>query len=60
MELLEGETLKDKLKREGTMSVEEALPIVFGVLGALKAVHEKGIIHRDIAPDNIYLLKTEK
>ncbi len=57
MELLEGETLKEKLKREGTMPVEDALPIVFAVLSALKTVHAKGIVHRDIAPDNIYLLK---
>ena len=57
MELLEGETLKDRLKREGKMTVEEALPIILAVLGALKAVHVKNIIHRDIAPDNIYLLK---
>lgn len=57
MELLEGETLKDKLKRDGNMTVEEALPIVLAVIGALKAVHARNIIHRDIAPDNIYLLK---
>ena len=57
MELLDGETLKDKLKRDGKMTVEEALPIVLAVIGALKAVHAKNIIHRDIAPDNIYLLK---
>lgn len=56
MELLEGETLKEKLKRDGKMTVEEALPIVLAVLGALKEVHVKNIIHRDIAPDNIYLL----
>lgn len=57
MEFLEGETLKEKLKRDGVMTVEEALPIVFAVLGALRTVHVKDIIHRDIAPDNIYLLK---
>ncbi len=57
MELLEGETLKDKLKRDGKMTVEEALPIVLAVIGALKEVHAKNMIHRDIAPDNIYLLK---
>lgn len=57
MELLDGETLKDKLKRDGKMTVEEALPIVLAVIGALKEVHAKNMIHRDIAPDNIYLLK---
>ncbi len=58
MEFLEGETLKEKLKRDGVMTVEEALPIIFAVLGALKTVHVKDMIHRDIAPDNIYLLKS--
>lgn len=56
MELLEGETLKDRLKRQSKMPVEEALPIILSVIDALKLVHAKSIIHRDIAPDNIYLL----
>lgn len=57
MELLEGETLKERLKRETKMTVEEALPIVLQVLDALQEVHSKSILHRDIAPDNIFLLK---
>ncbi|MCD8222669.1 MAG: PASTA domain-containing protein [Clostridiales bacterium] len=58
MELLEGETLKDRLKRTGVMTVDEAFPIILAVTRTLKEVHAKHIIHRDIAPDNIYLLKT--
>jgi beta-lactam-binding protein with PASTA domain len=57
MELLDGITLKDKLKRDGRMSVEEALPIIITVLHGLEKVHQKNIMHRDIAPDNIFLLK---
>lgn len=57
MEYLEGETLKEKLQREKRMTVEDSLPIILSVLGALKKVHRVGIIHRDIAPDNIFLLK---
>ncbi len=57
MELLEGETLKARLKKVGKLSVEEALPIIMAVIGALKEVHAKNIIHRDISPDNIYLLE---
>lgn len=57
MELLEGETLKERLKREKRISVEDAMPVVLSVIGALKEVHTKDIIHRDISPDNIYLLK---
>jgi beta-lactam-binding protein with PASTA domain/predicted Ser/Thr protein kinase len=57
MEYLEGESLEQKLAREEKLSMEQALPIVFDVLHALKAVHGAGIFHRDIAPDNIYILK---
>lgn len=55
MEYLEGETLKERLQREGKMEINEALAIVLPILYALKEVHKLGIIHRDIAPDNIYL-----
>lgn len=57
MEYLEGESLKEKLDREGRLSVDEALDILMAVLKALEAVHTVGIIHRDIAPDNIYITK---
>ncbi|MBE6758575.1 MAG: PASTA domain-containing protein [Ruminococcaceae bacterium] len=55
MELLEGETLAARLKRDGAIPADEALDIIIEVLGALQTVHEGGILHRDIAPDNIYL-----
>lgn len=57
MEYLEGESLKQKLERDGRMTVEEALPIILDVLHALEAVHAEGILHRDVAPDNICLTK---
>lgn len=57
MEFLDGESLKDKLERDGKMTVEEAKPVILSVLTALKKVHQIDIIHRDIAPDNIYLTK---
>lgn len=60
MEYLDGESLKAKLEREGKMGVEEAKPIILAILSALKKVHAVGIIHRDIAPDNIYILKNEE
>ena len=56
MEYLEGESLRRKLERDGKMPVEEAVLIVFDVLHALEAVHREGMIHRDIAPDNIFLV----
>jgi serine/threonine protein kinase/Tfp pilus assembly protein PilF len=54
MELLEGETLGRRLKR-GPMEWREALPIARSVADGLAAAHVKGIIHRDIKPDNIFL-----
>lgn len=59
MEYLEGETLASFLEREGQMSEEQALEFIMPVLRALEMVHEKGIIHRDIAPDNIFLTLDE-
>lgn len=57
MEFLEGETLGERLKRDAKISVNEAIEIILPVLDALEAVHKEGIIHRDIAPNNIFLCK---
>ncbi|MBQ8920589.1 MAG: leucine-rich repeat protein [Oscillospiraceae bacterium] len=57
MEYLEGETLKQRLEREKKIPADEAVGIMLPVLDALAAVHEKGIVHRDISPDNIFLTK---
>jgi urea transport system substrate-binding protein len=54
-ELLEGETLEDRLRREGRLSVPEVLRIGQEVADGLAAAHEHGLIHRDIKPANIYL-----
>ncbi|MCQ2495551.1 MAG: InlB B-repeat-containing protein [Lachnospiraceae bacterium] len=55
MEYLDGETLEERLRREGTIDEDEAIGIIIPVLESLKAVHAAGIIHRDIAPENIVL-----
>lgn len=55
MELLEGETLIHRLKREGAMSWEQLAPILDTLLVALEQIHAVGLIHRDISPDNIFL-----
>ena len=57
MELLEGETLADLLKRENKLSYERAIEMMTPVLESLSEVHRQGIIHRDIAPDNIFVTK---
>lgn len=53
MELVPGETLADRIKREGKIPADEALLITRQIAEALEAAHEKGIIHRDLKPANI-------
>ena len=55
MEYLQGETLAERLKREGTIPPEQAVEMLIPVIRSLKVVHAEGIIHRDIAPDNIFI-----
>jgi len=55
MEYLEGETLGERLKRDGKIPYQEAVKIMLPILQALEAVHKEGILHRDIAPNNIFL-----
>jgi eukaryotic-like serine/threonine-protein kinase len=54
MELLEGETLKQRLARR-PFPIEDALDVAVQVCAALDAAHSKGITHRDIKPANIFL-----
>jgi eukaryotic-like serine/threonine-protein kinase len=56
MEYLRGETLGDRLRREGAMDPAVALPLLLDVASALAATHQKGIVHRDVKPDNIFLV----
>jgi serine/threonine-protein kinase len=56
MELLEGEDLNRRLERTGPMPVDELSRVVTQVCRALGKAHAVGIIHRDIKPDNIFLL----
>lgn len=60
MEYLEGETLATFLEHESKLTEEQANDIIIPVLQALDEVHSHGIIHRDIAPDNIFLAKDSK
>ena len=57
MEYLEGETLASYMKREKKVTEDQAIEIISPVLQTLEEVHRCGIIHRDIAPDNIFLAK---
>ncbi len=55
MELVPGDTLQQRVKRDGPVPVEETLLIAKQITEALEAAHEKGIIHRDLKPANVKL-----
>ena len=57
MEFCDGKSLKEIMAENGPFSVDEALEIILQVIAGMKPVHKEGMIHRDIAPDNIYRLK---
>jgi len=55
MELLEGETLEERLGREGNLDWREALGLTREIGVALEAAHREGILHRDLKPGNVFL-----
>jgi hypothetical protein len=56
MELLEGENLSQRLERESRLPATEAVQLLLPIADALRAAHGKGIVHRDIKPDNVFLV----
>jgi serine/threonine-protein kinase len=59
MPLIEGETLRERLTREGKMSADDAVRIARGVAAALDYAHRRGVVHRDIKPENILISEGE-
>jgi serine/threonine-protein kinase len=59
MELLEGVTLRDELKRRKRLELPRTLEICRGVCAAVEAAHRRQLIHRDLKPENIFLLRPE-
>jgi serine/threonine protein kinase len=57
MELLEGETVDDRIQRQGLLSIVAAMAIGRQVLRGLGAAHDQKIVHRDLRPENIFLAK---
>jgi serine/threonine-protein kinase len=59
MELLEGELLTHRIEAPEPMDLDDAIQITREILRSLAEAHGKGLVHRDLKPDNIYLAKVE-
>ncbi|MGH9362798.1 MAG: serine/threonine-protein kinase, partial [Thermoanaerobaculia bacterium] len=55
MELVCGETARDRVARKGPLAEAEAMSIILGATRGLEAAHRKSIVHRDIKPENIMI-----
>lgn len=55
MEYVDGETLKERLKREGPLDIDEAIDMLLQMARALEHAHKHDLIHRDVKPDNIMI-----
>lgn len=59
MPVVEGESLRDRLLRDGSIPMEEALQLVRGIASALDYAHRNEIVHRDIKPENVMVQEGE-
>lgn len=57
MERLFGETLHDYVARVGRLEAEEVIDVALQILSGLEAVHALGVVHRDVKPDNVFLVQ---
>ncbi len=55
MTLLTGESLADRLEREGRLPITQAVDFTLPLCAALKSAHEAGVLHRDLKPGNVFL-----
>jgi eukaryotic-like serine/threonine-protein kinase len=57
MEYLHGESLADRLERQGRLSAREAIDILRPLAYALERAHELGVVHRDLKPENLFIVQ---
>ena len=60
MEYVEGETLHQLLRREGTLSVPRASALLRQIVAGVEAAHDEGILHRDLKPANIFIMQPRR
>src|SRR2546426_2378734 len=60
MEYVEGESLYQLLRREGTITVQHALALLRQISAGVEAAHDEGILHRDLKPANVFIVQRKK
>src|SRR5260221_5076094 len=60
MEYVEGESLYQLLRREGTLSVQRAHALLRQICAGVEAAHDEGILHRDLKPANVFIVQRKK
>jgi serine/threonine protein kinase len=60
MEYVEGESLYQLLRREGTLSLQRAQALLKQICAGVEAAHDEGILHRDLKPANVFIVQKKK
>ena len=60
MEYVDGESLYQLLRREGTLDIQRTIAIMGQVVAGVDAAHDEGILHRDLKPANIFIMQKRK